>query len=92
MADENGIPAPTELIYAAEPSWRPAVLAAGLAAVLAGLFMGWAFIIVGALLALAALLGWIRQTREDIDRLPRQQYLTSAVLPVAPKRRARPRS
>jgi hypothetical protein len=92
MAGENGIPAPTELIYPAEPSWRPAFLAAGLAAVLAGLFMGWAFIVAGALVALGALLGWIRRTREEFGRLPRRQHLTSAVLPVAPRRRSQPRS
>jgi hypothetical protein len=40
----------------------------------------------GAILALAALRAWIRDARDEISRLPREQRLTSAVLPAVPLR------
>ena len=78
----------TELIYVPEPSWRPALVAVGLAAMIAGVFMGWFYALVGAVIFLVGLSGWIRQASDQTQRLPRRQELTSAVIPAAPMRRS----
>jgi hypothetical protein len=70
------------------PSWTPLLAVAGLAGLLVGLFAGVPYTIVGAIVLLAALRAWIRDTRDQIARLPREQRLSSAVLPAAPLRRS----
>jgi uncharacterized membrane protein YdjX (TVP38/TMEM64 family) len=81
------IPEPSELVYVPAPSWTPALIAVGLAGVLIGLFAGWAYAMAGAVLGLGALWAWVRRTREDIGRLPREQRVSAAVLPAVPLRR-----
>jgi hypothetical protein len=92
MADEgNRIPEATELIYLPAPSWKPVLLAFGLAAMVAGVFMGWVWLLAGAIVSLLALWGWIRDIRSDLSRLPRTQAVTSAVIPATPLRAPRRR-
>jgi hypothetical protein len=55
---------------------------------LAGIFMGWFFIAVGAVIFLVALRGWIADASDQFQRLRRRQELTSAVIPATPMRRA----
>jgi hypothetical protein len=86
MADGSQPPEPTELIYVPAPSWRPVLLAAGLAGVLIGLFAGWPFAVAGGVVALAALWSWVRRTGDEVGRLPRRQRVTAAVLPAVPLR------
>jgi hypothetical protein len=86
MTDGGQPPEPTELIYVSAPSWRPVLLAAGLAGVLIGLFAGWPFATAGGVVALAALWSWVRRTGDEVDRLPRRQRVTAAVLPAVPLR------
>jgi hypothetical protein len=90
MAEDrrNGEPA-TELIYLPEPSWYPALLAFGLAGVLAGLWVWWPYSVLGAIVALVALRGWIVQARDSFDRLPRRQRLATAAIPAEELRRPR---
>lgn len=77
----------TELVYVPEPSWLPALVAFGLAAVLAGIFVWWPYGVVGVAVALVSLVRMFRGTSEDVSRLPRRQKLTTAVLPaVAPRK------
>jgi hypothetical protein len=78
---------PTELLYLPAPSWQPALVAAGLAGVVVSLFTWWPYGAVGAVVALAALWAWIRDSRREFSRLPRRQRLTSAVLPAVPLKR-----
>ena len=59
---------------------------AAVAGVLIGLFTGFPYAVAGAIVLLAALRAWIRGTRDEISRLPREQRLTSAVLPAVPLR------
>jgi hypothetical protein len=80
-------PQATELIYVPEPSWVPALTGVGIALILAGLFIGWVLIVIGALIFLPALWSWIGHTRESLSRLPRRQRPVTAVLPVVPPRR-----
>jgi hypothetical protein len=52
--------------------------------------LGWiaGLAIVGAIVLLASLRAWLRETGDEIARLPRQQHPTSAVLPAVPLRRS----
>jgi hypothetical protein len=80
-------PEPTELIYLPEPSWIPAIVAAGLALVVVGLFTLWVYSVVGGVVALLALRSWIARARRDTARLPGEQRPATAVLPAVPRRR-----
>jgi hypothetical protein len=82
MPDPRSNGQPVELIYPPEPTWAPALIAFGLAAVVASLFTWWPYGLVGAIVALVALPGWIRQARQSFVRLPRRQPTTAAVIPA----------
>jgi hypothetical protein len=88
MSDGRQPPQPSEFVYVPAPSWLPALTAAGLAGVLVGLFTGLPYAVAGAIVLLASLRAWLRDTGDEIARLPRQQHLTSAVLPAVPLRRS----
>jgi len=88
MSDGRQPPQPSELVYVPAPSWVPVLTAAGLAGVLVGLFTGLPYAVAGAIVLLASLRAWLRDTGDEIARLPRQQHLTSAVLPAVPLPRA----
>ena len=84
MADDRRNGGPSELVYLPEPSWTPALIAAGLAGVIASIFTWWPYGAVGAIVALAALWLWIHDSRQEFSRLPRRQQMTSAVIPAEP--------
>jgi hypothetical protein len=63
------------------------LLAVGLTGVLVGLFAGWPYAVVGAILGLASLRAWVRRTADEIGRLPGEQRVSAAVLPAVPLRR-----
>ena len=88
MPEHEAPPELTELVYVPEPSWHPALIAVGLGAMLAGIFMGWFFTAVGVVLFIVGLWGWISDAGDQLQRLPRRQELTSAVIPATPMRRA----
>ena len=54
---------------------------------LASLFTWWPYGVIGAAVALYALRGWIKESREDYDRLPRRQRVTTAPLPPSTLKR-----
>ena len=87
MAPASQPPEATELVYVPEPSWLPLLAAAGIAMILAGLFLGWVVMVIGALFLIAALWSWIGRTRTSLARLPRRQRPVTAVLPAVPPRR-----
>lgn len=76
-------PEPTELVYVPSPSWQPALLAAGLAGLIAGTFTWWPYALAGGIVALAALALWVRDLGRDLARLPRRQRVSSAPIPPA---------
>ena len=88
MPDDRRNGEPLELVYVPEPSWQPALIAFGLAAVVASLFTWWPYGVVGAIVALFALRAWIRDARDDFNRLPRKQRIATAVLPAVPLQRS----
>ncbi|MDQ3758487.1 MAG: hypothetical protein M3331_00875 [Actinomycetota bacterium] len=85
MADET--PDATELVYVPEPSWDPVILAFALAAVIAGIFVWLPYGVIGAVVAVLAIVRMLRGTSDDVARLPRRQKLTTAVLPAVPPRK-----
>lgn len=87
MSAESRNGEPVELVYVPASSWQPALIAFGLAAVLASLFTWWPYGVGGAIVALFALRSWIRDARRDYTRLPRQQRVATAVIPAVPLQR-----
>ena len=88
MAGEQRNGEPLELVYVPEPSWQPALIAFGLAAVIASLFTWWPYGVAGAIVALGALWAWIRDARANYNRLPRKQRIATAVIPAVPLQRS----
>jgi hypothetical protein len=88
MSEGRQPPQPSELVYVPARSWLPVLSAAGLAGVLVGLFTGLPYLVAGAIVLLASLRAWLRDTGKQIARLPRQQHPTSAVLAAVPLRRS----
>ena len=82
MSDAQTNSQPSELVYVPSPSWNPVLIAAGLAGVLAGLWIWWPYGVAGALVALFALVALIRDSRHELERLPRHQRVTTAPIPA----------
>ena len=80
-------PEATELVYVPAGSWMPAIAAFGLAGVLAGIFVWFPYGVIGGVLAIAAIVSMARRVGTDVDRLPRRQRTTTAVLPAVPPRK-----
>ena len=83
MAEE---PQATELVYVPEPSWDPALLALGLGLVLAGVFVWWPYGAIGAVIAIVSIVRMLSSTEDSVERLPRRQKLTTAVLPAVQRK------
>jgi hypothetical protein len=88
MPDAEKIPEPTELVYLPRPSWAPALLAFGALMIVNGiyaegiLFRGWVYLLIGAVVALAALRSMIVSAVRDFYERPRKQRQGAAVLPA----------
>ena len=76
-------PKPTELIYLAAPSALPALVAIGIAAVVAALYACWPYSAAGRLLALVSLIAWLRINRDEIARMPIEQRPDTAPIPLS---------
>ena len=76
-------PEPTESIYRPRPTVYPALLAFGFAAVVVGLFSWWPYAVIGGLIALVALIAWLRANRNEIARMPRHQHTDTAPIPLS---------
>lgn len=75
---------PTELIYVPNPSWAPIIVAAGVALLLAGTFMGWFLWLVGAIVLFLGIRSWWALSGDEISRMRRSQRTDTAVLPADP--------
>jgi hypothetical protein len=87
MADEPS--RNSELVYLPGPSWYPALVAAGIAGVVASTFTWWPYGAIGAAVAIVALAAWIRDSSRDREELPREQRVTLAHIPATPLKRLR---
>lgn len=73
---------PTELIYVPNPSWAPMLVAAAIALLLAGTFMGWFLYLVGAFVLLLGVRSWWKLSGDEISRMRRSQRTDTAVIPA----------
>jgi hypothetical protein len=89
MDDQSQNGGPTELVYLPDSSWQPALIALGLAAVIASLFTWWPYGVIGAVVALAALRSWIVDSGRSYAKLPRRQRVATSVIPAVPLERER---
>jgi hypothetical protein len=74
---------PTESIYLPGPSVHPALFAFGFAALIVGLFSWWPYAVIGGVIALVSLIGWLRTNRDEIARMPRRQRTDTAPIPLS---------
>jgi hypothetical protein len=78
---------PTELIYIPSPSWAPVLIAAAIALIAAGTFMGWFLWLIGAFVLLLGVRSWWKLSNDEISRMRREQVTDTAVIPAEPVRR-----
>jgi hypothetical protein len=76
-------PEATEQVYLSSTSVMPALLALGLAGVVVGLFAWWPYAVIGGVIALAALFGWLRSNRRDIAAMPNRQRTETGPIPLS---------
>jgi hypothetical protein len=65
QADEAG-----EAIHLPGPSYQPVVLAFGVTLAVTGVVLFPIVAVIGGLISLVALIGWIRDTRREVSELP----------------------
>jgi hypothetical protein len=75
MADEVRVSDPQaeeagEAIHLPGPSYQPVVLAFGLTLVVTGVVLFPVLAVLGGVISIVALIGWIRDTRREISELP----------------------
>ena len=66
----NGVPPAGEQVHLPGATYLPAFTALGVTIALVGILMNWVIVGIGAVIAAASVLRWIKETREDIARLP----------------------
>jgi hypothetical protein len=76
-------PKSTESIYLPRPTVFPALFAFGFTALIVGLFAWWPYSVIGGLIALGSLIGWLRANRDEIARMPRHQHTDTAPIPLS---------
>ncbi|HLM09808.1 MAG TPA: cytochrome c oxidase subunit 4 [Thermoleophilaceae bacterium] len=75
MADEVRVTDPSaepigEAIHLPGPSFLPVLTAAGISLAVMGVVLSWVLTIIGVVIAVPAIVRWIRETRTDISELP----------------------
>jgi hypothetical protein len=73
MADEldgGQLPPPSEEVHLPEPSYLPALVALGITVALVGVILNWILCGIGVVIAVVAIVRWIRLTREEMAELP----------------------
>lgn len=78
---------PTELIYVPSSSWAPLQLAAAIALLAAGTFMGPILWVIGGFILLLSARSWWTRANDEISRMRRDQPMDTAVIPAEPVRR-----
>jgi hypothetical protein len=63
-------PDPGEIVHLPGPSYLPVLTAAGLTLALTGIVINWVLTGIGVVIAVVAIVRWIRETRQDISELP----------------------
>lgn len=78
----------TELVPVPEPSFLPLFFALSLATLFVGLFFGLFVAAVGFVLTVLTIKAWVRLAASDLERQPRHQRTSTAVIPAEPLRRS----
>jgi hypothetical protein len=68
------VPPPGEEIHLPGGSIQPVLLTLGITVALVGVTFNVVLVIAGAILAVAVVIAWIRDTRRDIDELPLEHH------------------
>lgn len=79
---------PSELIYTPSASAAPIFVAAGIALIAAGAWMGWVLWLIGAAVLIIAAVAWWKAADDEISRMRREQRTDTAVIPAEPVKRA----
>jgi hypothetical protein len=61
---------PGEAVHLPGPSYLPVITAFGTTIAVVGVVVWWILVVIGGLIALVAIILWIRETREEISDLP----------------------
>lgn len=69
VSDAEAEPA-GEAVHLPGPSYLPVLTAFGTSIAVVGVVIWWVLVVVGGLIALVAIIRWIRETREEISELP----------------------
>jgi hypothetical protein len=68
--DEEVVPTATEQVHLPGPSYLPVVVALGVTLALVGVVIAWPVMVIGVVMTVAAVVRWVRDTREEIAELP----------------------
>jgi hypothetical protein len=66
-------PPPSEEVHLPEPSYLPALTALGITLAVTGVILTPVLVGIGLVIAVVAIVRWIRQTREEMAELPLEQ-------------------
>jgi hypothetical protein len=67
---EEPAPPPGEPVHLPGPSYLPVLTAVGITLAIVGVVISWLVSAIGLVIAVIAVVRWIRETREDISELP----------------------
>jgi hypothetical protein len=59
-----------EAVHLPGPSYLPVLTAFGISIAVVGVVIWWVLVVIGGLIALVAIIRWIRETREEVSELP----------------------
>jgi hypothetical protein len=63
-------PPPGEAIHLPGPSYLPVLTAFGITLAIVGIVVTWVMSVIGGVIAVIAIVRWIRETRQEIGELP----------------------
>jgi Flp pilus assembly protein TadB len=67
---QEDVPEAGEAVHLPEPSYLPVLVALGVTIVVVGVVLNIAIVILGALIAIVAIVRWVRATRQEMADLP----------------------
>jgi hypothetical protein len=59
-----------EAVHLPGPSYLPVITAFGVSVAVVGIVIAWFLVVIGLVIALVAIVRWIRETREEMAELP----------------------
>jgi Cytochrome c oxidase subunit IV len=59
-----------EAVHLPGPSYLPVVTAFGISIAVVGVVIWWVLVVIGGLIAMVAIIRWIRETRQEVSELP----------------------